>query len=291
MPTDNKPPGGSASSSNEFSKLHLKLPPFWPTDPELWFAQVDNQFLTASITDDTIRYGYVAGHLEARYAAEVRDILTSPPAKDKYNKLKEELIRRLSITQEQKTRQLLEDEKIGDRKPSQFLRHLQSLAGTAVPEELLRSLWTSRLPSNIQAILATQAKASLEVVVELADTIMATTTSQINAVNRNPLEDTIKLLIQEIQQLKSQSHWRSRSRERSQSRGYSQPRNYKRFPSNQRNFHKRPADTCYYHWKFQDKAFKCSPGCKNWADRKQENDNGRRSQRQPAVTNNPAASS
>jgi hypothetical protein len=42
---------------------------------------------------------------------------------------------------------------IGDRKPSQFLRQLRTLLPD-VPDDFLRTIWSSRLPSNIQAILA-----------------------------------------------------------------------------------------------------------------------------------------
>lgn len=52
----------------------------------------------------------------------------TPPSDNKYVKIKQELIKRLSASQEEKTRQLLERVEIWDRKPSQFLRHLQSLA-------------------------------------------------------------------------------------------------------------------------------------------------------------------
>jgi hypothetical protein len=42
---------------------------------------------------------------------------------------------------------------MGDRKPSQFLRHLWSLE-PEVFDRLLRIIWTSRLPLNIQVALA-----------------------------------------------------------------------------------------------------------------------------------------
>ena len=62
-------------------------------------------------------------------------------------------------------------EETGDRKPSQFLRHLQGLAGTSVPESMLRTLWFGRLPFNVQAILAAQKDLYLEKLADLADSI------------------------------------------------------------------------------------------------------------------------
>ena len=102
---------------------------------------------------------------------EVRDILTNPPSREKYTKLKTELIRRLSASQDQKTRQLLEHEEIGDRKPSQFLRHLRNLAGNVFSDDALRPLWLGWLPGSMQAILATQKEATLDKMADLADAI------------------------------------------------------------------------------------------------------------------------
>jgi hypothetical protein len=62
-------------------------------------------------------------------------------------------MKRLSSSREQRARQLLALEDIGDRKPSQFLRHLRSLAPD-VPNYLLRGIWISRLPSTTQTHLA-----------------------------------------------------------------------------------------------------------------------------------------
>lgn len=111
---------------------------------------------------------YVTSALNQRCRAEVRDVLLAPPSAGAYVTLKSELIRRLSISQERKTQQILEREELGDRKPSQFLRHMRSLGGSCLTETLLRTLWLGRLPSNIQAILATQKETPLDKVAELA---------------------------------------------------------------------------------------------------------------------------
>lgn len=89
---------------------------------------IEAQFSLARITEDRTRYNYVVAHLDARYAKEVRDILANPPATNLYQHLKNELIRRLSLTEDQKVRQL-QSAKLADHKPSQFLRHLRVLTG------------------------------------------------------------------------------------------------------------------------------------------------------------------
>jgi hypothetical protein len=57
----------------------------------------------------------------------VEDI-TSPPQQDPHCKLMTELLKRLSLSREQRAHRILTLEEIGDRKPSQFLGHLRSLA-------------------------------------------------------------------------------------------------------------------------------------------------------------------
>lgn len=62
---------------------------------------------------------------------------------------------------------MLEHEELRDRKPSKFLRHLNTLAGTTVP----KTLWLGQLPTHMQAILATHTEDRLEEVAEQADRI------------------------------------------------------------------------------------------------------------------------
>ena len=129
-------------------------------------------FTTARITSEKQKYGIVAQSFDPRVAAEVHDLMVEKPPSEPYTTLKTQLISRLSTSQEQKTRRLLEMKEMADRKPSQFLRHLKSLAGTAVPEAMLCALWFNRLQTSIQKILAAQKDLPLDHVAELADSIM-----------------------------------------------------------------------------------------------------------------------
>jgi hypothetical protein len=121
---------------------------------------------------DATKFYYVISQLDNKYAAEV---ITNSPPTGRYDRIKAELIRRLSLSEEQRVCQLLMHEEMGDRRPTQFLRHLWTLAGPSVPSDFLRTLWTNRLPPNIQAIIATQAQVALDDVAQLVDKIAEVT--------------------------------------------------------------------------------------------------------------------
>ncbi|XP_036146335.1 uncharacterized protein LOC118646789 [Monomorium pharaonis] len=257
-----------AAPEVERSNIHrvaLKMPPFWADKPELWFAQIESQFTLSGITQDATRYAYVVSHIETRHTKEIRDLITRPPAAHKYESVKRALIQRLSISQEQQIRQLLEHKEIRDRKPSQFLRHLQSLAKNAMPEELLRTLWMGRLPAQLQAILATRTADDLEKVAAQADRVFEITgrsgaVASIQPATATPstIEQQIKEMAQQVASLNdrfSRSANKTRQRERSQNR-----HRQKQEDSN----------ICYYHRRFKGKAKKCTSPCKF---KKQEEEN------------------
>ncbi|CAK1603484.1 unnamed protein product [Parnassius mnemosyne] len=155
----------------EIMKVGVRVPPFWPDEPEIWFAQVEGQFAISGITSDSTKFNYVIGQLDNQYSVEVKDIIINPPAMNKYDKLKSELVKRLSASKEKKLTQLLMHEEMGDRKPSQFLRHLKGLAGVQVSEEFMKTMWISRLPISIQTFLAGQPFASIDNLADIADRI------------------------------------------------------------------------------------------------------------------------
>ncbi|KAL0880729.1 hypothetical protein ABMA27_001943 [Loxostege sticticalis] len=253
-----------ASAPNvEVFKVGVRIPPFWPEKPSIWFAQIEGQFLISGITTDATKFYYVIGQLDQQYAAEVEDIITNPPATNKYERLKTELIKRLSASKERKVKQLLVHEELGDRKPSQFLRHLQHLAGPDVPEDFLRTIWTSRLPSSTQTIIASQSTATLEVLADLADRIhdIVPTAPQVASTSHcvapgsymDAMAQQIAELTRQVQKLSTQVNRESRSRKPgSQARSRSGSRSQSRY---------RKHPTCWYHFKFGEQAKKCIEPC------------------------------
>jgi hypothetical protein len=56
----------------------IRVSPFWPKKPAVWFVQLEGQFALSSITQDATKFYYVISHLENKCAAEVEDIITNP---------------------------------------------------------------------------------------------------------------------------------------------------------------------------------------------------------------------
>lgn len=242
------------------------MPEFTPSDLELWFSIMDRSFQTTGIVVDATKFGYALTAIGARYALEVRDIIMSPPAENAYNTLRTELVKRISLSQEHKTRQLLEHEEIGDRKPSQFLRHLRSFAGNVVGDGVLRTIWLSRLPVHVQPHLVTRTTETLDQLAETADAIAEATKAPANRISEvthpNPNEaytqvqtqqrellEQIATLQKTIETMKISDRSRDSVRRGQQYRTRSTSRG-------------RPSTSvCWYHYRFGQAARKCQPPC------------------------------
>jgi len=74
-------------SSFTLNRVDIRVPPFWPEKPALWFAQTEGQFALANVTMDATKFYYVISHLDNKYSAEVEDVITNTPHTGRYERI------------------------------------------------------------------------------------------------------------------------------------------------------------------------------------------------------------
>ncbi len=227
--------------------IALKLPDFWPSDPELWFAQVEALFEAQNITQEKTKFAHVVRVLPARYASEVRDIILRPP-EEPYKAIKDELQKRVCMSRRQQLQQLLHLEDLGDRKPSQLLRHMLKLRGgtaaDADQDEIFREIFLQKLPLTVRTALAIHKGKTLRNLAEMADNMVEVQGPQQNR------QGQVDILQQEDPQIATLSSeikkiWRAIQ---SQSKLQSETTTPK-------------PEICWYHERFGAKATKCREPC------------------------------
>ena len=267
------------TTTTPVSSISVKLPPYWPSDPALWFSQVEAQFTTRGVTAELTKYAYVVGSLQPEVAQEVRDLLINRPIEEPYTTLKTALIKRTSVSEQQRIHQLLTTEELGDRKPTQFLRRMQQLLGDKTLEPtIMKQLFLQRLPTNIQLILAPN-KDTMDIasLAKLADNILEvapthTTLPALATVVPQPQPSTSaqSTELSELRELVSQltTTINTFSRKFTPSRTSHDSRCRSRSPSpipahrNDSTTSQHPrSPVCWYHSKFGASAKKCSPPC------------------------------
>lgn len=242
----------------------LHLPPFWRQNPRSWFRQVEAQFQLRNIHAQSTKYFHVIANLPPEVAAELDDILSTVPLDEAYDVLKSAILDRMQASQRSRIQQLLNEEDLGDRKPSQMLHHMRQLLGNPPPESqqpLLRELFLQRLPQGMRMVLAGSDDFSLDKLATLADRIADYSTpshTPLVATAAPPVSsrfDQIEARLQELTNALQALQRRPRS-----------PARQRRSPSQQRGTSPPPptqstAPLCWYHQRFRHRALRCVPPC------------------------------
>ncbi|CAB0042521.1 unnamed protein product [Trichogramma brassicae] len=86
--------------------------------------------------------------LDPETISEVSDIIRAPPAQDKYTTLKDAIVARLTDSPDTQLHKLLGTIELGDKKPSQLLLQMRTLAGARASNDILRVRWLDLLPDS-----------------------------------------------------------------------------------------------------------------------------------------------
>ena len=229
----------SMQPGSQLNAVSIKLPEFWTTSPEVWFARVEAQFGTKNITQDQTRYEYVVSALDFKTAEEVQDVLVSPPEAEKYATLKKALIKAFGKSQAQRDRELLNLNGLGDRKPTALLRRINALNDD--PQTLKRALFLSNLPADVQSILAGQDFTDIGKLAEAADRVWEARCTSVQHITQDSGQPSAT--IESVKRHRVQMTRPVDTNTTSSSHAPSPP-------------------VCFYHLRFGPQARNCQPGCK-----------------------------
>lgn len=261
----------------EFFKVSTKVPPFYTDKPDLWFHQVEAQFRNNKITCDQTKYDVVVSSLDPKYLDVVAHIIRDPPALNKYDVFKSTLVTEYQHSDEKRLMQLLQGIDLGDRKPSALLRQMREISKGIVTDKILETLWSHKLPETVRAIIVS-INITLDEKAQTADKILDTAnfetaaTSQISAdtrINNNTTQTSdlaaqIAALTKQVEDMSK--HFNNRSRSHSNSRHHWQPRSRSRSRNtknkNNTNNSNKKYEQCWFHFKFNENAQKCTDWCK-----------------------------
>ncbi|CAE1304834.1 unnamed protein product [Acanthosepion pharaonis] len=256
----------SQSSENPLATLSSNIPAFNTTNTKSWFVQIQALFDAKRITSQRTRYCYLVEKLPADNVEEVMDLLENVPDDNPYDRLKEAILKRTGASNEAMLRNLFTQVELGDRTPSQLLRHMRTLLGdNKMSENIMRSLWLDKLPTTTTQILAPMMEETqTEKLADIADRIHESFRSRrVNSIQPQPaqqrdrefngLKSTVERLSIQLQGLLQ----KDRQYRRDKCPGY-RKRSFSRGRTDNRN---RKDEICYYHKRFGPEARRCTHPC------------------------------
>lgn len=249
--------------------------PKYEEDATLWFRQLEARFEASRIRSQSTRYYIAFGNLPGVLLKPVVASIGDPKHTDRpYDHLKNVVLSREQLSVTQRVDQVLKDISMGDRKPADYFAHLKEIAGDSFSEEAVFQIWLSRMPTTIKTTLIVLKNESLNYRLEIADELFVAHggQGQVAAVNRKEenWESLKKELLKEMkdfmkEELRANAH---RGRDQSRGRNRGNVRNRSRARSKSTGKEKKDHEFCWYHFKFGDKAAKCSSETCKFEDKK-----------------------
>jgi hypothetical protein len=133
----------------------VKLPPFWPHSPVLWFSQAECVFATRGLVDQFQRYCHVVAMLPHESLRLVADLVEQPPEENPYNMIKQRLVSSHQMSKYQRAEKLLAMPALGARKPSELMAAMLEVCPRGEEKTtLFATMFLQRLPRELRVLLA-----------------------------------------------------------------------------------------------------------------------------------------
>lgn len=247
-------------------KLTLKIPAFCTKDIEAWFRRVGSVFKFCKTEDEKERYYAISSHIDHPAVTNLQEIINEP-AENPYTALKTKIIEIFKASTSSRINKLLSDLQLGDLKPSQLLAEIRRIGGD-IGDDILRNLWSKRLPMHVQTVVAAATESTLDQVAKIADTVIEVVDSSrvqnVGQANDNQMPSTSSSANDELQDLRAalqqltltvNEMYANNRRSRSTSRNIQQNRD------RSGSFKLREDRICRYHRRFSEAAFLCTKPC------------------------------
>jgi hypothetical protein len=233
----------AAAAVAQPSSVHL--PDFWLNETDMWFQKAEASFRRARVTDSHVKYDYVLMKLPEQVLTSVKDVIraVTDATEDPYMEIKKRLVSSYTQSKWQLANKLLDYPDIGDMRPSMLMDNMLSLLPPGdQPGTLFQAMFLRRLPAVIRDQLGAIEFNTPRAMAEHADLLWDArggSAGQVAAVSSQ------------------NDRGRRRSPFRSPGRGGRSPNRGGR----QRQQTPGPDGLCFYHHRFGDRAFKCTPPC------------------------------
>ncbi len=145
---------------------------------DMWLTVVESQFVTRGITQEVTKFHYVIGAITPDLADRLQHLICDPPSEQPYTALRDAIMKLIALSDRPNYMALMSDVELGDRTPSQLLRHLEKLiSNSRIDDGFLRQVFLGKLPPLVQKVLtAVPAPATIRELPDIADKVFESLT-------------------------------------------------------------------------------------------------------------------
>ncbi|CAK1547946.1 unnamed protein product [Leptosia nina] len=130
-----------------------------------------NSFSTEARND--YKYQMAISKLGREALQQVSDIVFTPPEANKYNVLKERLLKVYEESPERQFQRLVSEMELGSQKPTQLLRRMKDLARNCqASDETVLRLWMARMPPSVRPVLSACQDQTTDNLATIADKVI-----------------------------------------------------------------------------------------------------------------------